>query len=107
MITVNVKYANDTLTKLVISGHALSAEPGKDLVCAGVSAVAVGALNSLEAVDASFEIVMKDGYIKVVPQHVMSPHNTTVLNVLVTSLKTITQSYGEYIQINEERNVIS
>lgn len=32
-----------------LAGHAQYAEPGKDIVCAGVSAVAFGTVNSVEA----------------------------------------------------------
>ncbi|HZJ89282.1 MAG TPA: ribosomal-processing cysteine protease Prp [Bacilli bacterium] len=107
MIKVTVKYANDEVTSLVVKGHALSAEPGKDLVCAGVSAVTIGALNSLEDSEISFQITIEDGFVSVIPEHRMTTKNSTVMNVLITSLKTIAESYGEYIKIIEERNIVT
>lgn len=107
MINVVIKYANDQLTSIVVKGHAQSAEAGKDLVCAGVSAVTIGALNSLTDSDSSFDIEIKDGYVKVIPEHRMTYENEIVMNVLITSLKTIAESYREYIKITEERKLIT
>ena len=45
MIRVKVTYQKEIVTSLTVSGHANSGEYGKDLVCAGVSAVVVGGLN--------------------------------------------------------------
>lgn len=41
--------AQSAIVRLVIKGHAGSAEYGKDLVCAAVSALAVNFINSVEA----------------------------------------------------------
>ena len=43
MIKVLVKQNNNQIVNLSITGHADSGEYGKDLVCAGVSTVGIGA----------------------------------------------------------------
>lgn len=89
-----------------VEGHALFAESGKDIVCAGVSAVAVGAVNAAEAVaGVALEARMEHGLLQVkVPDDV--PENRqetlqTVLEAMVVMLRTIERSYGSYIRISE------
>lgn len=103
MIKVVIKSVNDALVSIVIKGHAYSGEPGRDLVCAGVSAVTIGALNALEDVDTAFKTNVRDGLVEITPLYRPSSRNTVVLDVLITSLKTIETSYGMYIKIDEER----
>ena len=47
MIKVNIEKNNAKITSLKVSGHSNYDEKGKDIVCAGVSAVVVGGINSL------------------------------------------------------------
>ena len=47
MIKVQIKRNNKYITQIKIKGHAQFGEYGKDLVCAGVSAVATGICNAL------------------------------------------------------------
>lgn len=103
MINVRVKYTEDEILSITIKGHAYSNEPGRDLVCAGVSAVSVGALNSLEDSDTSFKIVIEEGNIEIYPLHRLTHKNQVVLEVLLTSLATIETSYKKYIIIIKER----
>ena len=51
MIKVDIAYKGKGIESILIKGHANCGDYGKDLVCAGVSAVSVGALNALEEVD--------------------------------------------------------
>ena len=103
MIKVVIKSVNDALVSIVIKGHAYSGEPGHDLVCAGVSAVTIGALNALSEVDTAFNTKVGDGLVEIIPLYRLSPRNEIVLDVLITSLKTIETSYRMYIKIDEER----
>ena len=47
MIKVNIEKNKTKIISLTISGHSNYDEKGKDIVCAGVSAIVVGGLNSL------------------------------------------------------------
>ena len=47
MIKIVLTYKDNKIDALEIKGHANSAEYGKDLVCAAVSAISVGGLNAL------------------------------------------------------------
>jgi uncharacterized protein YsxB (DUF464 family) len=46
-ITIN-RTESDSIQSFEISGHAFFANRGKDIVCAGVSAVSVGAINAVQ-----------------------------------------------------------
>jgi len=75
-------------------------------VCAGVSAVAVGAVNAAEAVaGVALEARMERGLLRVaVPEPVPDDRQEklqTVLEAMAVMLRTIEQSYGAYIRITE------
>ena len=48
MISISVKRSHKAILELVIQDHAGYGAIGVDLVCAGVSAIAIGALNALD-----------------------------------------------------------
>lgn len=105
MINVVITKSEDEILNVLISGHANSGEYGHDLVCSGVSSVVFGALNSLQEVDKAFKIKLNEekGLTEITPLYRPSYENKIVLKVLITSLKTIAESYGDYIKIREER----
>jgi uncharacterized protein YsxB (DUF464 family) len=47
MIKIQINKTNNKYSSLVISGHSNYDEHGKDIVCAGVSAIVTGGLNAL------------------------------------------------------------
>ena len=48
MISVCVKQDAEGIRMIDVSGHAMQAPHGEDLVCAGVSCIMTGALNALD-----------------------------------------------------------
>lgn len=100
MIKVQIKRQKSTIVELQIKGHSMSAEHGKDLVCAGVSAIGVGGLNAVYALDSNAKLVMEDGFI-LIKDFVPEDHIQMVLKTLIIQLKTIQEKYPEYIQITE------
>jgi len=89
-----------------VEGHALFADEGNDIVCAGVSAVAVGAVNAAEAVAGVKLLVrMEKGLLHAaVPDQVPDAAREkleTVLEAMTVMLRTIEKSYGSYIRIKE------
>ena len=102
MIKVEIVYSNNNLSSLKIKGHANSGEYGKDLVCAGVSAVTIGALNAIED-DSKFEIEVEPGDVSVEVIDKPSEHDLTVLEIMILQLKTIEVSYKGYISIEERK----
>lgn len=102
MIQVTVRFQEKEISYLHISGHAESNQYGKDLVCAGVSAVVFGALNAIEHVD-SFTISVGDDDVEITRKQKVSEHDCIVLEVLLKQLQTIEESYAKYIKITKER----
>lgn len=109
MITVTlVRNRQGHITRFTVSGHAFYDDPGKDIVCAGVSAVATGTVNAIEkltglAPDA--EVSDKDGLLKVAtPNSADEARNAQVqllLEGMVVSLESIAESYGKYVKIKQ------
>ena len=102
MVKVEIAYRGKGLSSLLIKGHANTAPAGKDLVCAAVSAIAIGALNALENVD-DYEIEVDEGLVKVEIPGALSEHDETVFETLIVQLKTIEVSYQEAISIKERK----
>ena len=90
-----------------VTGHAGFDERGRDIVCAGVSAVTVGTVNAAEEVaGVQLDVVMReDGYLRVqVPEGLDAERQQRVqlqLESMVVMLESIRQSYGAYIAMKD------
>ena len=104
MIKVLVKQNNNQIVNLSITGHADSGEYGKDLVCAGVPTVGIGAMNMLAKkgflAKGLGTIEINEGYINVVVNHTDEVCQV-VLETLVVTLETMVESYGRFIKISK------
>ena len=101
MITAQFNYQDKIVSSLEIDGHAFAGNPGEDLVCAAVSAVAFGLTNSIISLDESeLEIKMEDGYLSVknIPN---SEKAQTLIYGMIVSLKTIEEEQFKYLTIIE------
>lgn len=99
MISVNVSFIGKNIKKFIVSGHAEYDEAGKDLVCAGVSAIVIGGINALENEIANLSIINKKNELGV---EVINDNDKIqiILNTIYIQLKTIEESYSKYIKIN-------
>jgi uncharacterized protein len=107
MITVTV-YSDENRKSngFEISGHALSDVYGRDLVCAGASAVAFGTVNAIghiTGIKPEIEQGKEGGYLKVVMPNDLDSETDTklqiILNTFVTQIYTMTASYADYIEL--------
>lgn len=99
MVKVSVDQKGDSITRLRITGHANSGPHGQDLVCAGVSSIAVGALNAIDLLEnkrCTFK--MSSGLIEI---HVIESTERlqNLLQMLVIQLSTMEESYQKHIRI--------
>lgn len=91
-----------------MTGHAYFDDPGKDIVCAGASAVSFGTVNAIEALTKVKPVIeMKEkGFLRVeLPTNLDSATSEKVqllLEGMLVSLKTIERDYGEYIRIHNK-----
>jgi uncharacterized protein len=108
-ITIN-RTESGSIHSFVISGHAFFAERGKDIVCAGASAVSVGAINAVHALTGvTPEIEQGDGFLRCVvpelPDHV-NEKVQLLLEGMIISLQTIEEEYGEHIKITFKKQEV-
>ncbi|GIQ70166.1 hypothetical protein XYCOK13_29900 [Xylanibacillus composti] len=109
MINVRIfRQADAVITGFRVSGHAYYDDPGKDIVCAGVSAVAVGAVNAVEALTGVVPATeMEPGFLEM--QLPAACRNSaaaekvqTILETMEQMLLTIADSYGDFVRISRE-----
>lgn len=94
------------ISSFVVEGHAEYDVPGKDLVCAAVSAVTFGTYNSIESLTGVIPIhEIERGLMDVtIPESTRSVPETwnkvqLILESMVVMLQTIAENYGDYITI--------
>ncbi|GGG27530.1 hypothetical protein GCM10007425_22600 [Lysinibacillus alkalisoli] len=90
-----------------MSGHAEYDESGKDLVCAGASAIGFGAVNAIYALlqlKPEIEQAGEGGYLKVtLPTDIdekMDEKLQLIVQVMTAQFYTMVESYGQYIKIS-------
>lgn len=109
MIQVQIerRSADRAILSFSVEGHALFAEDGKDIVCAGVSAITVGTVNAVETLTGVvLKHIMHKGLLKVsIPDLHGEPEWAKIqliLESMVVMLATIQRTYGSYIAIKEK-----
>ena len=109
MIEVNVSHSEENrVLHITIMGHAGYGNPGEDIVCAAVSALAIGALNSTERLlGINLQPISDDGNGGVlswnIPQEsdrILDDQLQLLMKALVESLKMIEDDYHEFINVN-------
>jgi uncharacterized protein YsxB (DUF464 family) len=91
-----------------VSGHAEYDRSGKDIVCAGVSAITVGTVNAIESLlKIRLESSMNKGLLSVSIPHIsdvaLAEKSQLLLESMVVMLQTIEQSYGKYIAMDNKK----
>lgn len=106
MITITINRSKSGIIgSFTISGHAGFARRGKDIVCAGVSAVSVGTINAIEMLTSiePYVDLREDGYIHCdIPTGLEKDTMDKIqllLEGMLVSLQTIQVEYEKYIQI--------
>ena len=100
MIKVKYGFDESIYTSLDVKGHADSDEYGKDLICASVSSIMFGLMNALDDI--------KDVTIKELNNHIeiinesKSRKVNNYLELALIQLKTIEESYGEFIRVERK-----
>lgn len=103
MISIIVKRCDEAISELVVQDHAGYKEQGKDLICAGVSSIAIGALNAIDLKGKQVcDLEMKDAYIRITVKR-MAEHDVQVmLDMLLIQLMTMRETYPDYIKITDQ-----
>jgi len=107
MITVTIERGGaGRIRKFSVSGHAGFDDPGKDIVCAGVSAVTVGAVNAIEKLTGLVpKTRMRGGWLSATLTECGDAERDSraqwLLEGMVVSLETIADAYAKYVQIQD------
>lgn len=110
MIAIQFRREGSNLMSVEMSGHAEAGPYGYDIVCAAVSALSIGTVNSLsEIAEIPIEVVSAEdsgGYLKfTIPTDISQKQMETgqiLLESLLLSLKSIEEEYSEYVNINSQ-----
>ena len=101
MIKVTINYQNNLVNELLVEGHSNYANKGKDIVCAGVSAIIVGGINAITSIVNDYKInyEVEDGFAKL--SNLNNSKVQEIINVVIIQLKTVEDSYSRFIKIVE------
>jgi len=107
MIVISIKRdKNGTIKEFVIDGHAGFDKPGKDIVCAGVSAVSGTAIIGLERlldINPVITIDSEKGYLKCsIPDDIIEAKAEKVQVILETmalGIRDISEKYNKFIRL--------
>ena len=104
MIKISInEQPSGRINSFEMKGHADFAEHGKDLVCAGASAVSFGAVNAVIALTGITPQIQQGtdgGYLKVVfPETEKDDDVQLIVKAMIVSLQTIEQDYGQHIKL--------
>ena len=99
MIKIVIKrdVSSQKITQIEVKGHANSAEYGKDLVCAAVSAVMTGGMNAL--IDKEYDFKLEEGHAYIKALDIPSDYDSVVLKTIEVELQTIEESNKDYVRI--------
>ncbi|RUS47661.1 ribosomal-processing cysteine protease Prp [Cohnella sp. AR92] len=105
MVTITIyRGRDDRIKRFSVTGHAMYDDPGKDIVCAGVSAITVGAVNAIEKLTGLVpEADMKSGWLSATaPQSEEAYRNDQVqllLEGMIVGLESIVEQYRKHVKI--------
>ena len=100
MISVTIKRKNNKIESILVSGHAEYDIKGKDIVCAGVSSIVIGGFNALAEKSKDVKFLVNDNISRVEIKKENSDVQV-ILETMIIQLKTIQESYKNYIEIKE------
>ena len=103
MIKVKLLKNDNDLEKIVIKGHAMYDDFGKDIVCAAVSSTVITSVNACLSIDEnSVNYDDKDGLeIEIKKNDIVT---RKIIESMISNLKELEVAYPKNVQIKEENN---
>ena len=101
MIKASYQITDERYVSLSVTGHADFGEYGRDLICAAVSSIIFGFMNALDETGEDLEISQKENEITII-DHSGSDRVQEYFALVIVQLKTIEESYGQYITIERK-----
>ncbi len=101
MIKASYEANDDRYLSLEVSGHAEFSEFGKDLICASVSSIMFGFMNALDELHENVEIRQSTNKIAIINKS-ESDVVQDYFELVMMQLKTIEESYGDFIKVERK-----
>lgn len=99
MIKVNVKKENDAINKIILSGHAMYDDYGKDIVCASASSIVITTINAVINYNKDAITYRQDDDLEIT----IKLHDNVVdllINNMLNMLTELEKQYKKNIKIN-------
>ena len=104
MVKVEIIRNHNLISSIKVWDHAGSGNHGFDLVCAGVSAIMIGALNAFDEMDLPVELSMDPS--PLIQIQWLKPHDKQIMmDIIYIQLKTIENQYKQFIKIREKEEI--
>ena len=104
MVKVEIIRNHNLISSIKVWDHAGSGDYGFDLVCAGVSAIMIGALNAFDEMDLPVELTMDPS--PLIQIRWLKPHDKQkMMDIIYIQLKTIKNQYKQFIRIREKEEI--
>ena len=102
MIRVHVVYQKHTLKRIILEGHALYDEYGKDIVCAAVSATYLCTVNGILALSEDTIDVIDSQHEKVIQLLKSDKVVITLLENMIRCMESLEKQYPKNIKLDKE-----
>ncbi len=102
MIKITYLENNDQIIYLKSEGHANYDIKGKDIVCSAVSAIIIGGLNAIKNID-DYQVSSENGKVEIaLKTDKQNNIDKIVFKTMLIQLKTIEDSYKDYVKITKK-----
>lgn len=99
MIDISIKKQDKIIQEISIKGHSMFADKGKDIVCAGVSAIAIGTISAIsEIIGVLLPHKADEGDYWV--KFTDDDKTQIIAETMLYQLMTIENSYKKYVKIH-------
>lgn len=103
MIKIKLYRRNNDLERIVIKGHAMYDDFGKDIVCAASSATVITSINACLSIDYnSLDYDDKDGLEIIIKKKDVV--TIKIVENMISNLRELEKAYPKNVQIKEENN---
>lgn len=103
MIKIKLLKRDNNIDKIIISGHAMYDDFGKDIVCAAVSSTVITSVNACLSIDEN-SLVYDDSDGLVIEVKKSDIITIKIINNMISNLKQLEEAYPKNVQIKEENN---
>ena len=103
MVSIQITKKNNNIDKITLKGHAGYAAYGKDIVCAGVSAILTTSVNAILSFDkAAVKILSEEPFELQILSH--DAITSKLLLNMISLFKEMAESYPKNITVKEDEN---